>query len=101
MAGMRVDILPKMIEADRCRVELRLEWSGISRDSNNKARLRKHQLDTAFATESGKTFIVSTTMDSDRADQTCVLVLVTPTLLAAPAAKLQTAEQPTELRSAL
>jgi hypothetical protein len=47
------------------------------------ARLRKHRIDTAFATESGKTMVVSTAKakDNDAQDADTYLVLVAPTVL--------------------
>ncbi len=95
MIGLQLEVLPKLIDGNRCRVELKLDWSGIVHDRSAVARLRQHRIDTAFTAQNGKTLVVSTVRANEghTESEETLLLLVTPTVVDPVKSDHQTAKK--------
>jgi Flp pilus assembly secretin CpaC len=87
--GTRLEVCPQLIDENRIRIELRLEWSGL--DGNPAAdkvappRLRRRSLDTGFETTLGHTMALAASPvgsgEPTQAEEFAMFVLVTADLV--------------------
>lgn len=61
--GMRLDVVPRLVDQSKIRLDLRLEWSGLDQNDQDGdvavPRIRRHTVDTAFETKPGRTIVLA------------------------------------------
>ena len=88
--GTHLDVGPRLLDQDRIRLDLHLEWSGFDRNPNTDnvvaAKVRRHTLDTSIETKLGRTIVLSgfpsESRDAKQIEETILLLLVRPELIA-------------------
>jgi Flp pilus assembly secretin CpaC len=90
--GTNLSVVPKLVSGDRVQLDVRLEWVGkvpLATDSSAKNNTRKYEVQTSIATTFGKSTLLTRSLEmeasKDGAEETILLLVVTPELVKATA----------------